>query len=95
VYKRQLSTGPSDNTVPDDLLAHVAPLGWEHILGVPHDEELLLPDSPKVRVVIRNWQFALALLALLLACGCADNTAADKDRPGGFYGGVSAGGVMH
>jgi hypothetical protein len=36
--------------------------------------------------------FALALV--LLAAGCAaSDTASDKDRQRGFYGGVSVGGV--
>jgi hypothetical protein len=49
-------------------------------------------DGP---VMSRNWLACVALLATLLVAGCADNAAADKDRPSGFYGGVSAGGVMH
>ena len=28
---RSFAPVPSGNAVPDDLLAHVAPLGWEHI----------------------------------------------------------------
>ena len=34
------------------------------------------------------------LLALLLAGCAASNAAADKDRPHGFYGGISAGVVV-
>ena len=34
----------------------------------------------------------LALLAALFVAGCAQRDgSSDKDRPGGFYGGVSAG----
>ena len=32
-------------TVPDDLLAHVAPLGWEHI-ALPGDDVWTAPALP-------------------------------------------------
>ena len=44
--------------------------------------------------MIRDGLGALGLLLAILIGGCADNSATDKNRPGGFYGGVSAGGVM-
>ena len=40
----------------------------------------------------RNWLAAFAVLVALFVCGCSDNSA-EKDRPGGFYGGASAGGM--
>ncbi len=33
----------------------------------------------------------LGLLACLLVAGCAHDSSSEKDRPGGFYGGVSGG----
>lgn len=39
-----------------------------------------------------NSAVAISLLLCLLIAGCAQrDTSSDKDRPGGFYGGVSAG----
>ncbi len=38
------------------------------------------------------WLGAISLLLPLLVAGCADNSsAADRDKPGGFYTGVSSG----
>jgi len=41
----------------------------------------------------RRWRaVALMLLVCLIVAGCAErDSAADKDREGGFYGGVSGG----
>ena len=41
-----------------------------------------------------RWPTLLALLAALLGAGCAnDGTASDNATPGGFYGGISGGGI--
>jgi len=46
----------------------------------------------RCRMRTRFWLAAIALLLPLLAAGCADNSsAADRDKPGGFYTGVSSG----
>ncbi len=43
----------------------------------------------------RGGAVALMLLACLLVAGCAQrDSSADKDRPGGFYGGISTGAGM-
>jgi hypothetical protein len=40
------------------------------------------------------WPALVGLALLLLAAGCVASDAASKDdKPGGFYGGVSAGGT--
>jgi hypothetical protein len=41
-----------------------------------------------------SWRVAALLLACLALAGCADNSkSSDNDRFGGFYGGVTGGGV--
>jgi len=47
-----------------------------------------------MRIKIACGPLLLALVAALLAAGCANkDTASDNNQRGGFYGGVSAGGT--
>ena len=44
------------------------------------------------RAGLQSGAVVIAVLACLLAAGCAQrDSSSDKDQPGGFYGGISAG----